>query len=143
MRQLVYACLLLIIILRFTCGERKICSTIKKPQNIMNMILGLFMSYLCDLFFISTFIFITINRIVSGMQTQLFFCLFFRICPIIFGWIMWIISKQQNFSLECCLAFSWVFANFSLTLLIKVLLIKNKPVVRESINYWKKLTLVL
>ena len=30
--------LLLIITLRFTCGERKICSTIKKSQNIMNMI---------------------------------------------------------------------------------------------------------
>ena len=24
--------------LRFTCGERKICSTINKSQNIMNMI---------------------------------------------------------------------------------------------------------
>ena len=31
-------CLLLIITLGFTCGERKICSTIKKCQNIMNMI---------------------------------------------------------------------------------------------------------
>ena len=26
--------------LYFTCGERKICSTIKKSQNIMNMIVG-------------------------------------------------------------------------------------------------------
>ena len=25
---------------RFTCGERKICSTIKKSQNIMNVIVG-------------------------------------------------------------------------------------------------------
>ena len=31
--------LLLIITLRFTCGGRKIYSTIKKSQNIMNMIL--------------------------------------------------------------------------------------------------------
>ena len=28
------------ITLHFTCGERKICSTIKKSQNIMNMILA-------------------------------------------------------------------------------------------------------
>ena len=28
------------IALRFTCGERKICSTIKKSQNIMNMVVG-------------------------------------------------------------------------------------------------------
>ena len=48
--------------------------------------LGLFMSYLCDLFFIFIFIFIMINRIISWIQTYLFFCLFFRICPIIFGW---------------------------------------------------------
>ena len=44
-RQLVYASLFLIITLRFICDERKICSTIKKPQNIMNMIVGE-MSYL-------------------------------------------------------------------------------------------------
>ena len=37
-RQLVYTSLLLIIKLRFTCSERKICSTIKKSQNIMNMV---------------------------------------------------------------------------------------------------------
>ena len=35
MRQLVYTSILLIINLRFTCGERKICSTIKKTQNII------------------------------------------------------------------------------------------------------------
>ena len=41
-RQLVkgiyYTSLLLIITLRFACGEKKILSTIKKSQNIMNMI---------------------------------------------------------------------------------------------------------
>ena len=49
--------------------------------------LALFILHLCDLFFI--FIFIMINRLL--------FCLFFRICPIIFGWKrgwrMWIILK--------------------------------------------------
>ena len=34
------SCLLLIITLCFTCGERKFWSTIKMPQNIMNMIVG-------------------------------------------------------------------------------------------------------
>ena len=38
-RQLVHTSLLLIITLRFTCGGRKIYSTTKKSQNIMNMIL--------------------------------------------------------------------------------------------------------
>ena len=38
MRQFVYARLLLIIMLRFTCGERKICSNIEKSQYIMDMI---------------------------------------------------------------------------------------------------------
>ena len=31
-------CLLLIIMLRFICGERKVCSTVKKSQIIMNKI---------------------------------------------------------------------------------------------------------
>ena len=45
--------------------------------------LGLLMSYLCDLFFIFIFIFIIINCIISWIQTPLFFCLFYRPCPII------------------------------------------------------------
>ena len=40
MRQFVYTSLLLITTLRFTCGEPKICSIIKKSQTIMNMIIG-------------------------------------------------------------------------------------------------------
>ena len=36
-RQLVYLSLLLIIMLPFTCFERKVCSTIKNSQNIVNM----------------------------------------------------------------------------------------------------------
>ena len=47
--------------------------------------LGLFMSYLCDLFFIFIFIFIMINSVISSAKTRLRFCLFFRLCPIIFG----------------------------------------------------------
>ena len=44
---------------------------------------GLFMSYVCDLFFIFIFIFIMINQIILWINTRLLFCLFFRICPII------------------------------------------------------------
>ena len=46
--------------------------------------LGLFMSCLCDLFFISSLIFIAINRITSFKQMHLFFCTFFR-RSLIFG----------------------------------------------------------
>ena len=48
--------------------------------------LGLFMLYLCDLFFIFIVIFIMFNRIISWIQTHLFFSLLFRMCPITFGW---------------------------------------------------------
>ena len=41
MRYLLYTSLLLIITLRFPCGGRKISSTIKKCQNIMNMTVGI------------------------------------------------------------------------------------------------------
>ena len=41
--------------------------------------LGLFMSFLCGLFFIFVFIFIMINCIFSSIQKHLLFCLFFRI----------------------------------------------------------------
>ena len=42
--SLVYTSLPPVIMLRFTCNERKICSTIKKSQNIINMIVNLTMS---------------------------------------------------------------------------------------------------
>ena len=37
LRQLVYTVLLIIVTIRFTCGEEKICSNIKEFQNIMTM----------------------------------------------------------------------------------------------------------
>ena len=46
----VYASLLLINTLPFTCGERKICSTIKKSQNIMNIIIVKIFFYLLCLY---------------------------------------------------------------------------------------------
>ena len=47
--------------------------------------LGLFMLYLCDLFFIVCLIFIAINHITSFKQTYLFFVHFLDI-PFIFAW---------------------------------------------------------
>ena len=41
LRQFVCTSLLLIIALRFTFGERKNCSTIKKSQNVINMIVAI------------------------------------------------------------------------------------------------------
>ena len=62
-----------------------------------------------DLFFIFIFIFLKINRMFSWIQAHLLFCLFSKICPIIFAWLMWIIFKQQKFSLgvlpTTCLSF--------------------------------------
>ena len=85
--------------------------------------LGLFISYLCDLIFI----FIMIDRIISWIQAHLFFCLLSRICPIIFGWSTWIIFQlakvQPQDVAEHLLDF---FANFSLALLLKLLLIKKR-----------------
>ena len=46
-----YASLLLINTLPFTCGERKICSTIKKSQNIMNIIIRKIFFYLLCLYY--------------------------------------------------------------------------------------------
>ena len=74
--------------------------------------LGVFISYLCDLFFIFILIFIMINRIISWIQTHLFFCLFSRICPIIFPWRMWIIFKQQKFSVRVLLSIWLSFCQF-------------------------------
>ena len=47
------------------------------------LFLGLFYSYLCDLFFIIIFIFMMISRIISWIQTYMLFPLFFRLCPIV------------------------------------------------------------
>ena len=83
------------------------------------------MLYLCDLFFIFILIFIMINRKISWKQIYLFFCLFFRICLIIFRWRMWIYLEYQKFSLRMMLSICLFFTTFRLTLLIKVFLIKR------------------
>ena len=82
--------------------------------------LCLFRSYLCKIFFIFSLIFIVTDNASSFKETYLFFGTFFRMSPIIFG-----CSNSKCSVSGCCLAFVWFFANFSLALLIVVLLIKK------------------
>ena len=80
-------------------------------------------------FFIFIFIFIMINRVISWIQIYLFFCLFLGYVPLFLNDN--VNEKCEKFSNSkssvsgCCLAFAWCFADFSRTLLIKVLLIKK------------------
>ena len=78
--------------------------------------LGLFITYLCDLFFIFIFSFIMINHIILWMQTNLFFSLCFKIFPIVSGswrgWGMWLISEFQKFSLRVLLSICLFFCQF-------------------------------
>ena len=71
----------------------------------------LLMSYPCDLFLI--FIFIMINHIISWIQIYLFFCLFFRICSIIFVGEEWEqFTNSKSLVSGCCLAFARFFCQF-------------------------------
>ena len=83
--------------------------------------------YICDILFTLIFIFNMINRIISWIQTHLLF--YFLEYVLLFF--------DNNVDKECeyfsnsessapgrCLAFAWFFANSSLALLIKVLLVK-------------------
>ena len=66
--------------------------------------------------FIFIFIFITINLIISWIQTHLLFWLFLRICPLVIGWWrrweMWIILKLLKFSLRVLLSIWFIFRQF-------------------------------
>ena len=82
--------------------------------------LGIFVWYLCDLFFIFIFIFIMIDRIMSGIQTHFFFCLFFRIGMSYYFWMITSIKNVNKIQIakiqpRICL----LFVRFSLALLIK------------------------
>ena len=75
-------------------------------------------------------IFIMINHIISWIQTDLFFCLRFRFCPIIIGWLrgwrMWIIFKWQKFSLRVLLSFCLIFCQFQPDVAYKSVAYKKK-----------------
>ena len=101
--------------------------------------LGVFMSYLGDLFFIFIFIFIMINRKISWIQRNLFSCLFFRICLIILGWWrgwnMRIIFKYQKFNLRVLRSLCLIFANFNLALLINKSVYLDTHCVNQGIPF--------
>ena len=93
------------------------------------------MSYPFDIFFIFSLIFIAINHIASLKQTHLFFVYFLE-------HLLFLddnvdeddkqFSNTESSTSMCCVAFAEIFANFSLALLIKVLLIKKKLVDRKD-----------
>ena len=91
--------------------------------------LGLFMPHLFDLFFISSLIFTVINHITSFKQMYLFLIHFLEYLLLFLNDNVDEESEQYSNSKSstsgCCLAFALFFAKISLTLLIKVLLIKK------------------
>ena len=110
--------------------------------------LDLFMSYLCILFLFFNLIVIVINHITSYKQVHLFSCTFLENLLLFLNENLdeegELFSNSRNSTWDCCLAFAWIFANFSLALLIKVLLIKkvciysrNRDVLEMLINSMK------
>ena len=71
--------------------------------------LGLFMAYLCYCFFIFIFIFIVVNRIISRVQTRLFFAYFLEYIQLFFNdsWY-----KEWKFSLRVLLSICLIFCQF-------------------------------
>ena len=86
--------------------------------------LGIFISYLCDHFFFFIFIFIMINRIISKIQTHLFFCLFLEYVLLFLDGNMneecEYFSNSKSSASGFCLEFASFFANISLALLKSV-----------------------
>ena len=83
---------------------------------------GLFMSYLCDLFFIFIFIYIDIALLLLFFK-NIYYVLLFSDDYADDKYEQFLNSEMS--ASGCCLAFTWFFANFSLTLLIKILLMKQ------------------
>ena len=84
--------------------------------------------YLCDPFFIFSLICIIINHTILLKQEHLFFAHFLEYLILVLDDNVneesELFSNSKSLASECCLAFAWFFANFSLVLLIKLLHIK-------------------
>ena len=97
--------------------------------------LDLFMSHLCILLLFFSLIVIVINHITSSKQVHLFSCTFLENLLLFLNENLdeegELFSNSQNSTWGCCFAFAWFFANFSLALLIKVLLIKKSVFILE------------
>ena len=91
--------------------------------------LGLFMSYLCDLLFIFSLIFIVINHLTSLKQTHLLFVYFSEYLLLFLDDNVdeesELFYNNKSTASGSCLAFAQFFTNFSLALPMKVLLIKK------------------
>ena len=122
----------------------KCCSihkTIIIPRHILHLVhlcpcsgLGIFMSYLCDLFFIFSLIFIVINHITSFKQTYLFFAPFLEYF-LLFFIISWI-KKANNFQIAIVrpqlLSFCLIFCQFQPGVVYKRVVYKKKRVIHKK-----------
>ena len=101
-------------------------------------------AYLRESIFIFVFIFIMINCIISWIQTCLFFCLFFRICPVIVRWYrgcrMPIVFGCQKFSLRILLSICLIFCQFQPGVANKSVAYRKK---KRNEAYFRKASLVL
>ena len=101
MRQLVHTSLLLIITPRFTCGGRKIFSTIKKSQNIMNMIVVCWAGSTTLVFF---------KSVIPSLESATIFSKFRSVFPhwqIIFKSLTSVLQIASNFSKQQRLSNLW------------------------------------
>ena len=100
--------------------------------------LGLFLSYLLDLFFVFSLIFFAINHIFSLNRRTCFFahfleCFLLSLDDNVDEETSWFSNSKSSAS-ACCLAFAhFFFANFSLVLLTKVLLINKACILVSSL----------
>ena len=100
--------------------------------------LCLFMSNLCDVFFIFIFIFIMTNIMNTSILVSL---LIFQ--NMSYFLVHNVDKKCKQFSNSkssasgCCLVFAWLFANISQVLFIKMLLIKKKRLFLYYLPWWK------
>ena len=113
-----------------------------------SLCLGLFLSHLCDLFFIFSLIFIVINHMTSLRQMHLSFVNFLEYLLLFLDDNVYEesekFSNKESSASGCCLVFAYFFANFSQVLLIKVFLIKKsefpkiKLVIFSFRLFWQK-----
>ena len=94
------------------------------------LVLGLFMSYICDVFFFFILVFIAINYVTPLKQMYFFFLHFLEYLLLFLNDNMDQTSKQclnsECSASGCCLAIAYFFTNFSVTLIMKMLLIRER-----------------
>ena len=98
--------------------------------------LCLFISYLCDLFYIFSLIFIFINYITSLKQTYLFLPHFLEYLPFFFLMITWMNKANnfwmQKFSFRVFFSFCLVFRQFQTSVAYKIVAYKKRMEQRKA-----------